>query len=116
MTSCALTLLPASSSLGEKTVMAPWPGIMAIMPPPTPLLAGSPTLHAQPPDPSYRPAEVIVARMCGMFSDLITCLPVNGFLPLLARVAAIIPSCLVLTPTEHCFVYLSLIHISEPTR
>ena len=39
---CARTLLPASSSGGETTAMPNLPGETAMMPPPTPLLAGSP--------------------------------------------------------------------------
>src|SRR5689334_16919170 len=38
----ARTLLPASSSGGEMTAMPNLPGATAMMPPPTPLLAGSP--------------------------------------------------------------------------
>src|SRR5215471_11121446 len=70
MASCAFTLLPALSSGGANTAMAPLPGTTAMIPPPTPLFAGSPTCHAQPPDPSYRPAIVIVARISGTFSRL----------------------------------------------
>src|SRR5262245_33454004 len=39
---CARTLLPASSSGGETTAMPNLPGETAMIPPPTPLLAGSP--------------------------------------------------------------------------
>ena len=39
---CARMLLPASSSGGETTAMPNLPGETAMMPPPTPLLAGSP--------------------------------------------------------------------------
>ena len=39
---CARTLLPASSSGGETTAMPNLPGATAMMPPPTPLLAGRP--------------------------------------------------------------------------
>jgi hypothetical protein len=39
---CARMLLPASSSGGETTAMPNLPGDTAMMPPPTPLLAGSP--------------------------------------------------------------------------
>src|SRR5262249_33310713 len=42
MTFCALTLLPASSSGGETTAMPNLPGETAMIPPPTPLLAGRP--------------------------------------------------------------------------
>src|SRR5512146_3290633 len=50
--SCALTLFPALSSGGANTAIAPLPGTTEIMPPPTPLLDGSPTCHAQLPEPS----------------------------------------------------------------
>src|SRR5215203_2246916 len=42
MAFCARTLLPASSSGGETTAIPNFPGDTAMMPPPTPLLAGSP--------------------------------------------------------------------------
>jgi hypothetical protein len=38
---CARTLLPASSSGGDTTAMPNFPGETAMMPPPTPLFAGS---------------------------------------------------------------------------
>src|SRR5438309_5607628 len=101
MTFWALTLLPASSSGGANTAIAPLPGTTATMPPPTPLLAGRPTCHDQPPEPSYRPAVAIAERMYGTFSALITRSPVTGLTPLLARVAPIVASCRALTPTEH---------------
>src|SRR5688500_2089156 len=41
---CALTLLPAASSGGAMTAIPNLPGATAMMPPPTPLLAGSPVL------------------------------------------------------------------------
>ncbi len=62
---------------------------MAMIPPPTPLLAGRPTCQAQPPDASYSPAMVMVERMYGTSSDLMTCSPVTGFRPLLASTAPI---------------------------
>jgi hypothetical protein len=43
-TSTPRTLLPRSSSAGEKMPMPSCPGSTAMMPPPTPLLAGMPTL------------------------------------------------------------------------
>src|ERR1051325_8449259 len=63
ITFCAFTLLPASSSRGPKTAIAPLPGTTATMPPPTPLFAGRPTCQAQPPEPSYRPAIIITDSM-----------------------------------------------------
>ncbi len=41
---CARTLLPASSSSGENAAIASRPGTTATNPPPTPLLAGNPTV------------------------------------------------------------------------
>src|SRR5580704_7628604 len=107
MTSCAFTLFPASSSGGANTAIAPLPGAIATIPPPTPLFAGKPTFHAQVPDPSYSPASIIVLRMCGMSSALITRSPVAGLTPLFASVAPILANCVAFTPTEHCFVYTS---------
>ena len=49
---------------GEKTAIAPLPGATATIPPPTPLLAGNPTFHAHPPEPSYSP-DIIIDDMPG---------------------------------------------------
>ncbi len=43
---------PAALRPGDQTAMAPWPGAMARMPPPTPLFPGSPTRKAKSPDAS----------------------------------------------------------------
>ena len=63
--------------------------------------------QAQVPEPSYRPASIIVLRMCGISSALITRSPVAGLTPLFASVAPIRANCVAFTPTEHCFVYTS---------
>src|SRR6476660_6132215 len=105
MTFCAFTLLPASSSGGANTAIAPFPGTTATIPPPTPPFAGRPTCQDQPPEPSYRPAVAITERMYGTCSALITRSPVIGLTPLLARVPPIAASCRAFTPTEHCLVY-----------
>jgi hypothetical protein len=44
------TLLPFASNGGENTPSPNCPGSTAMMPPPTPLLAGMPTLKTQPPE------------------------------------------------------------------
>ena len=49
---CALTLLPAASSGGEITAMPNLPGDTAMMPPPTPLLAGRPVVKSHLPESS----------------------------------------------------------------
>src|SRR5262249_48622916 len=43
---CARMLLPASSSGGEMTAMPKLPGETAMIPPPTPLFAGSPVWYS----------------------------------------------------------------------
>ena len=77
---CALTLLPASSSGGETTAMPNLPGDTAMMPPPTPLLAGRPVWYSHFPESSYSPAVDITARTLGTFAASMTCLPVTGIL------------------------------------
>src|SRR6185369_8676673 len=52
---CERTLFPAASSGGENAAMPNLPGDTAMIPPPTPLLAGRPTLYSQMPESSYRP-------------------------------------------------------------
>src|ERR1041385_928850 len=49
---CALTMLPAASSGGEITAMPNLPGETAMMPPPTPLLPGSPVMNSHLPESS----------------------------------------------------------------
>src|SRR6185369_10996863 len=74
----ARMLLPASSSGGETTAMPKLPGETAMMPPPTPLFAGSPVWYSHLPESSYRPAVAITASTAGTFDASITCLPVTG--------------------------------------
>ena len=84
------TLLPAASSGGETTAMPNLPGDTAIRPPPTPLFAGQAGVEAATcrsrrrgrRSPSRRACRARWRRRC-------TCLPVTGFLPPLASVAAI---------------------------
>src|SRR5262245_20389774 len=52
MAFCARTLLPASSSGGEMTAMPNLPGDTAMIPPPTPLFAGSPVRYSHFPESS----------------------------------------------------------------
>ena len=52
MARCARTLLPASSSGGETTAMPNLPGETAMIPPPTPLLAGRPEWYSHFPESS----------------------------------------------------------------
>jgi len=46
MAFCARTLLPAESSGGEITAIPNFPGETAMIPPPTPLLAGRPVWYS----------------------------------------------------------------------
>ena len=54
-TSWPLTLLPAASSGGANVPRPPLPGETVTMPPPIPLLPGSPMSYSQSPEVSYRP-------------------------------------------------------------
>ena len=62
-TSWPLTLLPAASSGGANVPIPPLPGETVTIPPPMPLLAGSPTSYSQSPDVSYSPAVSITASV-----------------------------------------------------
>ena len=77
------------------------PGDTAMMPPPTPLLAGRPVWYSHFPESSYSPAVDITARTLGTFGGSMTCLPMIGFLPLDASVAAIVARSCAFTPMEH---------------
>ncbi len=57
-------LLPELSSGGAKVPMPPLPGATVMMPPPTPLLAGSPTSNSHSPDELYIPEMIITANTC----------------------------------------------------
>ena len=52
MVFCALALLPASSSGGDTTAIPNFPGETAMIPPPTPLFAGSPVCQSHFPESS----------------------------------------------------------------
>ena len=56
-----LTLLPAASSGGANVPSPPLPGETVTMPPPIPLLPGSPMSYSQSPEVSYSPAVAITA-------------------------------------------------------
>ena len=58
-----LTLLPAASSGGANVPIPPLPGETVTIPPPMPLLAGSPTSYSHSPDVSYSPAVSITASV-----------------------------------------------------
>ena len=77
------------------------PGDTAMMPPPTPLLAGRPVWYSHFPESSYSPAVDITARTLGTLAASMTCLPVTGFLPPDASVAAIVARSFAFTPMEH---------------
>ena len=62
-TSCPRTLLPAMSSRGENVPIPPLPGETVTIPPPIPLLAGSPTSYSHSPELSYSPAVTITASV-----------------------------------------------------
>ena len=72
-----------------------------MMPPETPLLAGIPTVLSQSPAASYMPQLVITVSTCRAQSAETTCSPVTGWMPPLARVAAITARSRVVTSTEH---------------
>src|SRR5262245_18448711 len=101
---CALALLPAASSGGEITAIANLPGHTAMMPPPTPLLAGSPVWKSHLPESSYRPAVAMTASTLGTLSVFMYCFLVTGFFPPFASVAAMVARSLALTLTAHCSV------------
>ncbi|KAJ1635041.1 hypothetical protein T492DRAFT_1141848 [Pavlovales sp. CCMP2436] len=84
--------LPSASSGSETVAKPPTPGATTSSPPATPDLAGIPTESAHRPDPSYRPAIVIVARTYRTSRADSTRSPVCGFTPPLARVAAAVAS------------------------
>ena len=52
------TLFPLRSSAGPKLPIPMRVGTTAMMPPPTPLLAGTPTRSANSPEPSYIPQVI----------------------------------------------------------
>ena len=54
-------LFPFGSRAGEKMPIPMRVGTTAIMPPPTPLLAGTPTRTAKSPEPSYMPQVIRTA-------------------------------------------------------
>ena len=58
---------------------AEFPGETAMIPPPTPLLAGNPVSYSHLPESSYRPAVAITARTHGTFAGSIACQPSRGF-------------------------------------
>ena len=82
------TLLPAPSSRGPKVPSAPLPGATATIPPPIPLLPGSPTEESHSPDVSYRQAVVITASAARQLGGLMTWSPVTGCIPPSASVAS----------------------------
>src|SRR5262249_35783789 len=62
-TSCPLTLFPALSSGGANVPRPPLPGETVTMPPPIPLLPGSPMSYSHSPEVSYSPAVTITASV-----------------------------------------------------
>ncbi len=82
--------------------MPSWPGRTAKMPPPTPLLAGMPTVVSQSPAASYIPQVAITLSTRRSRAPSSTVSPLNGLVPELARVAAIIERSRQLSSIEHC--------------
>ncbi len=78
------------------------PGSTANTPPPTPLLAGMPTVSIQPPEKSYIPQEAITLRTCSTLASSMARTPVTGLIPWLARVAPITARSTQRTAIEHC--------------
>ena len=95
------TLLPFSSSDGPNTPMPIRSTSAAAMPPPTPLLAGKPTVMANSPEPSYIPQVSISARMALALSGGISCSPEPGQAPWFASTALICAMSTAVTFTEH---------------
>ena len=79
-----------------------WPGSTAMIPPPTPDLAGRPIRYIHSPDQSYMPQVAITDSTRATFSAFSARTPVRGFTPPLARVAAIIARSSAVTRMEHC--------------
>lgn len=75
------TLFPCLSRAGAKTPMPIRRGITPITPPPTPLLAGKPTVSANSPEPSYIPQIAIVALTYLAYSAGNSRSPVCGCTP-----------------------------------
>jgi len=99
------TLLPASSRDGGETTAIPklaWE--TAMRPPPTPLCRAGRCDIATCPNTSIQACNGHHARTPGTFSGFMSCLPVTGFLPALASVAAIVARSFAFTFTEHCSV------------
>src|SRR6185503_13310419 len=81
------TLLPQPSSGGANVASAPLPGETTTIPPPIPLLPGTPTSYSQSPEVSYSPAVVITASAKWQIEASTTGSFVRGFTPPLASVA-----------------------------
>ena len=86
--STPLTLLPNSSKFGDQTHMPITFGITIIIAPETPDFAGKPILKAYSPEKSYIPQEFINDKQFLTVEELKTFLPVSGFTPPFAKVAA----------------------------
>ena len=77
------------------------PGSTAMIPPPTPDLAGSPTRNIQLPDQSYIPHVAITDSTRATWDSASARSPVTGFTPPLASVAAITARSRAVTRIEH---------------
>ena len=95
--------------------MPSWPGSTATMPPPTPLLAGSPTALTQSPVASYIPQVTITLRVRRTTFASMTRRPVNGLNPPRASVAAIRARSVLVTLTEHWRKYTSRTSSGSPS-
>ena len=78
-----------------------------MIPPDTPLLAGSPTVWIQSPDESYMPQVAMTLRTDRTVAADSTRSPVRGLTPPFASVAAIVASARASTSTEHWAKYRS---------
>lgn len=73
-----------------------------MVPPPTPLFAGMPTVLIHEPASSYIPHVVITERTRSTARMSIASTPVSGLRPEFASVAAMTERSTQLTMTEHC--------------
>lgn len=80
------------------------PGATATMPPPMPLLPGTPTSYSQSPEVRYIPAVAMTASTRRHVSALTACWPVSGLTPPSARVAPMTARSVAVTLRQHCLV------------
>jgi len=80
-----------------------------MIPPPIPLLPGTPTSKSQSPEASYIPAVAMTASACWQTSGVTTCTPVTGLTSPPASVAVMIARSSALVRRQLCLVYRSTV-------